>query len=447
MIFLPGTKKYVGLHVLKKIIHQNIHLLQKPNIYRLNQEFTHVCFYDSNTGSHNSSPVRYKALLAIGKEQELIVHSPGTASDKLESFRNTYKNWMFGHLSYELKNETEPNLNSKNPNHMEFPVLHFFIPELVIEINNKEHILYFDDEYISEEAATIIYQKAFASETSVSTTLPRIEIKNRITKEQYIHSFNSLKNHILRGDIYEINFCQEFYANKSSIDPSIVYKKLNLLSEAPFSAFCKFDKHYILSSSPERFLLKQGNHLISQPIKGTIKRSANPTEDFSLKEKLRYDLKEQNENVMIVDLVRNDLSRIAKKGSVNVDELFGIYSFKQVHQMISTVSCELKDNTSFKDILMATFPMGSMTGAPKVNAMKLIDKYESHARGLYSGAIGYFSPDGDFDFSVVIRSILYNADSGYLSFMTGSAITSGAEAEAEYEECLLKAKAMFAALN
>jgi para-aminobenzoate synthetase component 1 len=150
---------------------------------------------------------------------------------------------------------------------------------------------------------------------------------------------------------------------------------------------------------------------------------------------------------MIVDLVRNDLSKIASKGSVNVDELFGIYSFKQVHQMISTVSCEIKDHFTFTDIIKATFPMGSMTGAPKVRAMQIIEECESTKRGVYSGALGYIEPNGDFDFSVVIRSILYNSSNNYLSFMTGSAITSQADAESEYAECLLKAKAMFEALE
>nr|MBA3971024.1 anthranilate synthase component I family protein [Bacteroidota bacterium] len=241
--------------------------------------------------------------------------------------------------------------------------------------------------------------------------------------------------------------CQEFFAENVVIDTSSVYKKLNTISSAPFSAYCKFGSHYVLCASPERFLQKCGNTLISQPIKGTIKRAENPKEDEKLKIELRSNKKEQSENVMIVDLVRNDLSRIAQKGSVKVNELFGIYSFKQVHQMISTVSCELKEGLTFTDILKTTFPMGSMTGAPKVSAMKLIEQYETTKRGLYSGAIGYIRPNGDFDFNVVIRSILYNADKKALSFMAGSAITDKADAFQEYDECLLKAKAMFEVLS
>jgi para-aminobenzoate synthetase component 1 len=202
-----------------------------------------------------------------------------------------------------------------------------------------------------------------------------------------------------------------------------------------------------MSASPERFLMMDGDKLVSQPIKGTIKRGENSEDDERLKRELFSSDKERTENVMIVDLVRNDLSRIAKRASVKVDELFGIYSFRQVHQMISTVSCEVKDGITFTDIIKSTFPMGSMTGAPKVSAMKLIEEYESTKRGLYSGAVGYITPDGDFDFSVVIRSVMYNAENRYLSFMVGSAITAGCDAEKEYEECLLKAKAMFEAVN
>ena len=205
--------------------------------------------------------------------------------------------------------------------------------------------------------------------------------------------------------------------------------------------------HYLICASPERYLQKNSNKLLSQPIKGTIKRSPEPVEDAQLKIDLKTSLKEQSENIMIVDLVRNDLSRIAKRGSVTVEELCTIYSYKQVHQMISSISCELKDNITFTEIIKSTFPMGSMTGAPKVSAMKLIEHYESSKRGLYSGTLGYINPEGDFDFNVVIRSILYNTKNKYASFMVGSAITDKSVAEAEYEECLLKAKAMFEVLS
>jgi len=268
----------------------------------------------------------------------------------------------------------------------------------------------------------------------------------KLTKEAYINNIKTIKEHIQQGDIYEVNYCQEFFAKQVKIKPIQLYFKLNDKSPTPFSCFVKHNDKYLLSASPERFIKKQGNKITSQPIKGTIKRGGDKVEDERLKELLYNDNKERSENIMIVDLVRNDLSKISKKNSVKVDELCGIYTFPQVHQMISTVSADLNENITFNDIIKATFPMGSMTGAPKIRAMELIEKYEVSKRGLYSGTVGYIDSFGNFDFNVVIRSILYNMDTQYLSFFVGGAITHLSDPEKEYEECLLKAKAMFEVL-
>src|SRR5690606_11612821 len=248
--------------------------------------------------------------------------------------------------------------------------------------------------------------------------------------------------HIHRGDVYEANFCQEFYALNAVIDPVQTYNKLNSISKPPFATFLKMDDKYLLSASPERYLKKEGKKIISQPIKGTAKRADTALEDDLFRFSLENDPKERSENIMIVDLVRNDLSRIAKKGSVKVKELCKVYTFEQVHQMISTVEAEVEDHIHPVEIIKATFPMGSMTGAPKISAMKVIEEVEETKRGLYSGAVGYFKPSGDFDFNVIIRSILYNKTEKYVSYSVGSAITSKSTPEKEYEECLVKAKAM-----
>ncbi|RYZ97800.1 MAG: anthranilate synthase component I family protein, partial [Sphingobacteriaceae bacterium] len=263
----------------------------------------------------------------------------------------------------------------------------------------------------------------------------------------YIATANQIKQHISRGDIYVTNFCQEFYADDAAIDPLDTFFKLNSISPNPFSCFFKLRDKFILCASPERFLAKRGTQLISQPIKGTAKRSIDEHEDKQNKDSLKLHTKELQENVMIVDLVRNDLTRSARQGTVKTEELFGIYSFAQVHQMISTVVCELDEQITAVQAVKNTFPMGSMTGAPKLSSMKLMEHYERSKRGVYSGAMGYFSPDNDFDFNVVIRTLLYNAENGYLSFQTGSAITFHADAEQEYEECLLKAKAILEVLG
>ena len=282
---------------------------------------------------------------------------------------------------------------------------------------------------------------------STITAENSVKINPTISKQNYVEYVNTLKQHIQQGDIYEINYCMTFEARAVSIDPLSIYQKLNAISKAPYSSLAKFDKHYIISSSPELFLTKTGNTLYTKPIKGTAKRGVTQAEDDTIKLELKSNLKERNENVMIVDVARNDLSRIAAKGSVKVDKLFDIESYMQVHQMVSTVSCKLKENTSFNDIINATFPMASMTGAPKIRAMQLIDEFELYNRGPYSGALGYIDEKDDFDLSVLIRSIFYDEEKKYLSFTVGSAITAMCNAEAEYEECMLKAKAMMQVLQ
>lgn len=298
--------------------------------------------------------------------------------------------------------------------------------------------------FIEAEQSILLNQLNFGD---IAPTQNSVKITPTISKEDYIKKVNILKQHIQQGDIYEINFCITFEAHQTNIDPLGIYQKLNSISKAPYSALVKFDKQYIISSSPELFLKKQGDKLITKPIKGTAKRGANTEEDEFIKNELQNNVKERNENVMIVDVARNDLSRIAKKGTVSVEKLCDIETYEQVHQMVSTVTCELKNNISFDDIINATFPMASMTGAPKIRAMELIDEYELYNRGPYSGAIGYIEKNGDFDLNVLIRSIFYDEEKQYLSFTVGSAITAMCNAEDEYEECLLKAKAMIEVLS
>jgi para-aminobenzoate synthetase component 1 len=435
------------LYVLQKLIKKNSENGFNINIEAINKCFDRVCILDSNTGSNSKKYLQSSKIIAIGATQELMINNSKNALEELQQFCDAKKRWLFGYLSYDLKNQTE-NLVSENEDSLAFPLLHFFCPKVVIQFSEDTATIFYDDDFLSKNEAEEIYNLSTTFTISEERSgAPSIKVESKITKQEYIDSVNRLKQHIRKGDIYEVNFCQEFFAKNAQLNPVDVYEKLNKISEAPFTAYGKFGKHFLMCASPERFLQKRGNRIISQPIKGTIKRSENKLKDEELKTELYNSTKERSENVMIVDLVRNDLSRIAKSGSINVDELFGIYSFKQLHQMISTVSCELKEGILFKDILKSTFPMGSMTGAPKVNAMKLIEQYENTKRGLYSGAVGYISPDGDFDFNVVIRSILYNAENNYLSFMVGSAITDKANAEQEYEECLLKAKAMFEVLQ
>jgi para-aminobenzoate synthetase component 1 len=401
--------------------------------------FNIFCLLDNQ--HYNFTTPAFECLLAAGSKKSIAVQA-GTAYTALRNFYNENKDWLFGHLAYDLKNETEK-LSSGNFDGLGFDDMHFFVPEIVIKITEKQVSIF------SEGGAEAIYD-AIQKEPSIILQKEKhsVVVKNRIGKDEYISIIQKLRQHILRGDCYEINFCQEFFAENAIVDSLYTYHKLIQLSPNPFAALYKMNQRFCICASPERYLKKQGNKIISQPIKGTTTRDlVNRANDLHNKNYLSQSEKEKSENVMVVDLVRNDLSKVCKQGTVKVDELFGVYSFPQVHQMISTVSGEIKEGLDWIDIIKATFPMGSMTGAPKKNVMELIEQYEHSKRGLFSGAIGYVDPEGDFDFNVVIRSIFYNASTQYLSFQAGGGITFYSDPEKEYEESLLKAAAMVKVLE
>lgn len=417
----------------------HIHSVEKRDLkYILLESFkeeSSLLLLDGNTSNGDS----FDWVIAAGVVDEISVGTTN-AFDELQDFHNKHKDWIFGSLSYDLKNGLEQ-LQSLNPDGIEAPDLHFFLPKYLFVFKENQLAVHHHESQVEFDLKKLsgLYE---SSEIEFNSS-----IDHSVSREDYLNHVNQIKEHIQRGDIYEMNYCQEFYSKDAELNPMEAFRRLNSISKAPFSCFYKVGEVYLLSASPERYLKKEGSHILSQPIKGTRKRGLTKAEDERLKEELYKDQKERSENVMIVDLVRNDLSRIAAKSSVKVDELFGIYTFDQVHQMISTISCEAKPETQIKDVLKATFPMGSMTGAPKIRAMKLIEKFEVTKRGLYSGAVGYISPEGDFDFNVIIRSIQYNVLKKYLSFMVGGAITIGSDAEKEYEECLVKAKALFEVLE
>jgi para-aminobenzoate synthetase component 1 len=405
------------------------------------QQFREVIFLDSNSyPQHYSS---FDCLLAVDAFTSLKTDFHN-AFDDLKQYQQTTKDWLFGYLSYDLKNDIE-DLKSNNFDGLEFPDLFFFQPKKIFVLKGNQleiqYLLLCDDEVEDD------FNEIVESQKSKVESVASLKIEHRISRELYIEKVTKMLEHIHKGDMYEANFCMEFFAENAVINPLEKFEKLNEISQAPFSVFFKNHKQYLLSASPERYLKKVGDKIISQPIKGTSKRSLDLAEDQKSKEFLESDAKERAENIMITDLVRNDLSHTAQKGSVEVTELCKIYSFLQVHQMISTITSKLDPQYSPVDVLKTTFPMGSMTGAPKISVMKIIENLEETKRGLYSGAVGYFTPEGDFDFNVVIRSILYNQEKQYASFSVGSAITSLSIPEKEYEECLLKAKAMHEVLQ
>ena len=410
----------------------------KQQLLLWSQQFDDVVWLDSN--QHQNQYSSYDAVLAVDAFTA-IKTDYFDAFERLKEYQTLTKDWIFGYLTYDLKNTSE-NLKSENFDDLEFPDLYFFQPKKLFLIKGDQievqYLKMVDDE-IEEDLKNI---ESTVTSSVVEKSKNPIKIKLRIHKDQYFEKANAMLGHIQRGDIYEANFCQEFYAENSVINPLETFNKLNEISKPPFATFLKVEDKFLLSATPERYIKKDGNRVISQPIKGTAKRSDNKNEDLKLAEALSKDEKERSENIMIVDLVRNDLSHTATKGSVKVEELCKVYSFLQVHQMISTVTSKVHAETNPVDILKTTFPMGSMTGAPKISAMKIIEDLEETKRGLYSGSVGYFTPNGDFDFNVIIRSILYNVSKKYISYSVGSAITAKSDPLKEYEECLVKAKAM-----
>lgn len=406
----------------------------EAELMRISRDFKRVAILNSNQYADHYG--KYELLAAFGSRRE--ISADDSSFERLKEFKLSHTGWIFGHLSYELKDQLE-DLRSEKEKQFSFPLLSFFEPlHLLVWKRGEDKASWYS--WSEKELLDLIDHSTQASLLDEQSN--KIDLRPTLGKADYLKRVEALKEEIRYGNIYEVNFCQSFNAS-GKIDPYYFANLLFKRSSMPFSAFYKQEDSYLICASPERFICKRGDKLICQPIKGTARRSEDPEEDKLIAEALRSDLKEQTENVMIVDLMRNDLSRTAARGSVKVEELFGVYHFPQVHQLISTISSKLADEYDEIEAIRLAFPMGSMTGAPKIKAMELIEKWEEERRELYSGTLGYFDPEGDFDFNVVIRSLIYSAEKKFASLTVGGAITDLSIAENEYQECLLKAKAIF----
>jgi len=422
----------------KKTISLNSPLFFKKKILFFLKKKSRFCFLDSNNNEDKYSSFDYLAAFGVKKK----CNPKKNIFNNFKSFLDTNKDWVFGHFSYDLKNDIE-NLKSKNIDKFNFEKLNFFIPFYIFIVKKETLTILYDD---SKNDIDSIYNKILNQKITL-TKDSKFSIKPAISKKEYLSKVDGIKDHIQKGDIYEMNFCQEFRVNFNQFNPSQLFFKLNSYAKSPFSSYYKLNNKYCLCSSPERYIKNNNSKIISQPIKGTASRSESKSVDNKNKRLLMKSKKDFSENVMIVDLVRNDLSITAKKKSVKVEELAKVYSYKNVHHLISTITSEIKSKVHPLDVIKNSFPMGSMTGAPKIKSMELIEEYESIKRGLYSGSIGYFTPNLDFDFNVVIRSLLYNKKSNYLSFIVGGAITIDSDPNNEYEECLTKGKSILNILS
>lgn len=382
---------------------------------------SHCCYLNGNGKEYDYES--FPEILAVGCEQEFTPSNP-----EFTAFLNTIsslKDWAFGFLGY---NSKEVEMKSGNF----LPGL-FFVPSTIITFL-KENIISIetigDPKKVLQEIDGI---KLLNLKTSIKAVfIPEL------SRKEYIDKIRILKSHLQRGDIYQINYCIKFESEGIYYDPYLIYEQLNLASSMPFSGFLKAKDYCIVSASPERFLKKINTKIISQPMKGTSPVFTVEDENIKSISNLKNSQKERAENIMIVDLVRNDLSTICQDGSVKVDKLCEVYSFQNVHQMVSTVTGKLSENITISEIFENTFPMGSMTGAPKIRAMQLIDDLEISSRGPFSGTMGYIDPKGNFDFNVLIRSLFYNSKTGHGFYSAGSGITILSDPENEYEECMLK---------
>ena len=377
----------------------------------------------------------FQRLLAVANPSA----PAATSLAELAALTHSTTHPLVGFVSYELKNELE-NLHSRNPTGLTWPTLHFFEPEIWLRWLPDAVALHAPD-----PAAVLAAILATEIPAPAAPVVP--PLRARLPHAAYLAAVEAVRQDIRAGEVYELTLCQEFFAAGVALDPVAVFERLNAASPAPFAGFVRWHGHYLLCASPERFFSKKQAVITSQPIKGTRPRHPDPTQDEQQRLALLHDEKERAENLMIVDLVRNDLARVAQTGTVRVPELFGTYGFRQVWQLISTVQADLPPGIPLPDVLRATFPMGSMTGAPKIRALQLIEHYEASRRGLFSGSFGVLWPGGDFDFNVVIRSLQYRADTGYTSLQVGSAITYDSVPKQEYAECLLKAQGVLQALN
>ena len=434
---IGGFCKKLSLQLMDRITESfQFKEIDKSKLIEWAQTHNPCVILDSHATQNPDYPNGFSYDLIIGVGVVAELSSNENSFDKLKAFHEQHQDWMLGYLSYDLKNELE-DVSSNNEDSHNIPNLQFFVPKTVITV--KDEVMKIET---FSSSATNVFQEIIGIEIPEMSDSVAINIQPRIHHAEYIRGVKSFLHHIQIGDIYEANYCQEFYAENVKTNPFELYQSLMKTSPTPFSAYCNYGKQYLMCASPERFIKKTGNKILSQPIKGTAKRSANKKEDAELKTNLYHSKKDRTENVMIVDLVRNDLSRTAAPQTVKVDELFGVYSFSNVHQMISTVSCEMNEKHHFTDVIKNAFPMGSMTGAPKIMATELVEQFEHTKRGIYSGSVGYITPSGDFDFNVVIRSLQYNAGNQYLSYMVGGAITHNSVPEEEYLECEVKADAI-----
>ncbi len=346
--------------------------------------------------------------------------------------------WNYGHVGYDRKNALE-HLRSRHPREDGFAEVEWTVPQWVLRFQDGQaSVLHAGRD--GEGAAQLLRALGAPVTGVVPASLHGWQV--RTPRERYLEHVRQALAHIQRGDVYELNYCAQRRTAAPGWDPFAGFAALMAANPAPHAAFYRCGDAFALCASPERYLRIEEGRITAQPMKGTRRRSADPAEDARLAQELATDAKERSENIMAVDVMRNDLSRVAAPRSVVVEELCGVHAYPHVHQMTSTITARVGHGRSTWDVVAASFPMASMTGAPKVRAMQLVDELEDMRRGLFSGTLGLVAPNGDTDLNVVIRTLTFDASTGAASLITGSAITAASDPEQEWAECELKARSV-----
>lgn len=439
--------------------HKILPYINPEQIFNLVAKCPGSVFLDSSlVHSHYG---RYSYIL-VNPEQEFIANNTSSIQEDLVTWNNILQQYkseidrelppftggLCGYLSYDLSKQIEyiPSTSEE------------VVPDYILGLYNQvfafDHIKQqcfimvtsldeVDTEHILDSLLNLYNQAK--NILVVNESLPLIKLKSNYTQEQYIQKIVRAKDYILNGDIFEVNLSQCFSAKLQSDYPfNLLYNRLRNINQSPFGAYLNLGKVKILSASPERFLSIKDRHIETRPIKGTISRSREPNIDKQLIDTLRHSPKDRAENIMIVDLMRNDLSKICILPSVVVSSLCEVESFSNLHHLVSVVEGDLEPDRSILDIIPACFPGGSITGAPKIRAMQIIEELEGSSRGIYCGCIGYFGFNGNVDLSIAIRTIVLNNDT--LSFNVGGAVTLDSDSLNEYNETLLKAQKLIEAI-
>lgn len=417
----------------------------EQKLYRMVHEFEYAVVLTDKYLFYNGHVQQYHEFDLLAGFDALEVFEEDF--NKMGRAASSLNDWLLGYFSYDLKDEFEAFLSSGNYDPVGFKKFSFFQPRFMIRKSNDSWQVGFQTDKDSEHEAELFVEQIRAIVIKEKPEMPGFSFQPNVSRAEYLRNVNALKQHIRKGDIYEINYCIDFFAEIENLDPADVFSGLIDIAPMPFSAFLRHKDSFLMGASPERYLRKRGARILSQPMKGTARKTSETHDDYKVMKSLAESDKERAENIMIADLVRNDLARVAARGTVKVDDLCSVFPYPGVYQMVSTISAQMHGDSSWLDPVRCSFPMGSMTGAPKIRAMELIEKYEKTSRSLYSGAVGYVTPELDYDFNVVIRSFLYNQDSGYLSYTVGSAITDVCNPLDEYNECFLKAEKLRSVFN